>query len=197
MFVLFSQLWCLPNIERLCLEQMYTSRLPHLVGCLRDLKVLSLHNNKFEELPQTLRFCRNIEYLNLTDNRMGDLPLWITKLKKLKTLQRLQNPLRIQTDTNPQRSCEGETEHEQQEEIVPKNDDCEKKLISPNSLFFMASTMVIRTHPSLASPDMMTKELPLTVLRHLSFFSKDVKFCDYCNQAFLEKKCKYSISSLS
>ena len=72
--------------------------MPSSIGRLRNLEILSLNSNTLSDLPITLQFCQNLTVLNLQANRFVRIPGVVLKLKNLKDLRRLDNPLGTRTD---------------------------------------------------------------------------------------------------
>ena len=66
---------------------------PSSIGRLRNLEILSLNSNTLSDLPITLQFCQNLTVLNLKANRFASIPSVVLKLKNLRDLRRLDNPL--------------------------------------------------------------------------------------------------------
>ena len=161
---------------------------PELIGRLQRLKIVSFAYNKLEHLPRRMRFCKQLEELSVVQNQMNCLPKWLTTFPKLSHLKRTDTFIILTADKVPIRHVIDENENSN---FSKKNK--ENIVFSPETLFLMASKAALKAHPYLGFPTPTRKKLdmlPRTVLDALTFFVKDMKFCDHCDKPFFTKECK-------
>ena len=179
----------MPNIQglKLCWNDAGVPLLNNYIGTLKNLRSFSINGCWKPELPPTLRCCKELEELDFSSNRLRYLPFWITKLKNLRCLKRLGNPLEYLA--KPHTLIETGRRRKDQEEI---DDKCWKKeLKSPISLFLISASVVLVEYPHLALQDgKKSNELPRSLFANLALLSSTVNFCDNCNQAFFNDECK-------
>ena len=162
---------------------------PELIGRLQDLKVVSFAFNKLEHLPRRMRFCKQLEELSVVHNHMNCLPKWLTKFPKLTHLKRADMLVLPTSDKVPIRHLIDENENSN---FSKKNE--ENIVFSPETLFLMASKATFKAHPYLGFPTPTREKvdtLPTAVLDALTFYVKDVKFCDHCDKPFFKEECKF------
>lgn len=185
----FLQLWFLPNVERLFLDCFDMKEVPELIGRLQRLKVASFAFNKLEHLPRRMRFCKQLEELSVVHNHMNCLPKWLTKFPNFRHLKRTDMFIIQTSDKVPIRRIVAENDSNN---VIKKNED--SVVYCPESLFLAASKAALKAHPYLGFPTSardMLDTLPRTVMDALTFFVKEMKFCDHCDKPFFKEECKF------
>ena len=83
----------MPNVKILCMNSSDIRSLPPSIGRLANLEILSLDCNSLSDLPITLEFCQKLSVVSLVANKFTHIPGVILKLKNLKELRTMDNPL--------------------------------------------------------------------------------------------------------
>ena len=141
-------------------------------------------------LPPVLRFCKELEELDLSSNQFRYLPFWVTKLKKLEKLGRVENPL-IYT-AQPYKCIERNVAGNTEVEVQNNNVNEKKKLKSPGSLFLLAAKAAVVEFPHFfLGHGENTLGIPRTVCSDAVSVAPMINVCDQCNQAFASDECMY------
>ncbi len=79
-------IFCLNNLEKLCLHQNLITEIPDSIDKLINLKFLSLNNNLITNMPDSIGKLINLKFLGMHNNLITNIPDSIGKLINLKFL---------------------------------------------------------------------------------------------------------------